>query len=208
MKLNEMRLRQILNKINSDPQMKEQYSSKWHRVVNFLYSNTGLKIAEVGKSGSQAKLTDYNDSDLDVIFRTSKDYDLKGMLKYIAEKAEAIFAQVAEVGIGKKAVHIEFYNPECDIDVVYFTKQKFKAERKKIKVIRQISQVRRDSIKLAKYTLDRAGIRDVEGHEVEKACLHFEYKTLAEYTYHNIKHFTGRIRKYGLEFEDVLRLLK
>jgi len=177
-------------------------------VVNFLYSNTGLKIAEVGKSGSQAKLTDYSDSDLDVIFRTSEDYDLKEMLVYIAKKADAIFGQVAEIGISKKAIHIDFYTPECDIDVVYFTKQKFKAERKKIKVIKQTSQVRRDSIKLAKYALDGVRVRNVEGHEIEKACLHFEYETLEEYTYHNIKHFTGRIREYGFEFEDVLRYLK
>ncbi len=68
--------------------------------------------------------------------------------------------------------------------------------------------MRRDSIKLAKYALDKARIKDVEGYEVEKACLHFEYETLADYTYHNIKHFTGRIKKYGLGFEDVLRYLK
>ncbi len=130
------------------------------------------------------------------------------MLEFIAEKADAIFGNVAEIGFSKKAVHIDFSNPECDIDVVYLTNQKFKAERKKIKVIKQTSQVRRDSIKLAKYALDKAGIRDVEGYEVEKACLHFEYETLADYTYHNIKHFTGRIKKYGLRFEDLLNYLK
>ncbi len=188
--------------------MKEQYSSKQHKVVNFLYNNTGLRIAEVGKSESQAKLTNFNDSDLDVIFRTSEDYNLKSMLEFIAEKADAIFGNVAEIEFSKKAVHIDFYNPECDIDVVYLTKQKFQAERKKIKIIKHTSQVRRDSIKLAKYAMDKAKVRDVESHEVEKVCLHFEYETLVDYTYHNIKHFTGRIKKYGLRFEDVLRYLK
>ncbi len=62
-----------------------------------------MKIAEVGKSGSQAKLTDYGDSDLDVIFCTSEDYNLNSMLEFIAEKADAIFGNVAEIGFTKKS---------------------------------------------------------------------------------------------------------
>ncbi|KKL89503.1 hypothetical protein LCGC14_1914080, partial [marine sediment metagenome] len=47
----------------------------------------------------------------------------------------------------------------------------------------------------------------VEGHQIEKACLHFNYNTLADFTLHNIKHFSDRIKKKGLKLEDVLKYL-
>ena len=53
------------------------------------------------------------------------------MLEFIAEKADAIFGNVAEIEFSKKAGLIDFYNPECDIDLAYLTKKFFQAERKK-----------------------------------------------------------------------------
>jgi len=65
--LNENRLRQLLGNINQNPQMKDQYESKWHSVVHFLHNNVGYKIAKVAKAGSQAKHTESRNSDLDII---------------------------------------------------------------------------------------------------------------------------------------------
>jgi len=205
--LNNKRLGEILKNINSNPQTKELYESKWHKTVNFLYNNTGLKIAEVGKSGSQGKLTGLRDSDLDLIFRTPKDYNVNEMLEFLDDKAYEAFGDVAEIGHSQKAVHIDYYTPECDVDLVNLTNQKFSKERKKIQTIKRLPQVKRDSIKLAKYAMDNARIKTVEGHEIEKACLHFQYNSLVEYTLHSIRHFTGRIKKAGSTLNHVQPLV-
>ncbi|MHA1272211.1 MAG: hypothetical protein ACTSQS_02125 [Promethearchaeota archaeon] len=206
-KLNDKRLKAILKKIDSDPQMKQLYASKWHKIVNFLYNNTGLTIAKVAKSGSFAKHTEYSDSDLDVIFCTSPDYYLSDMQEIIQDKADAIFGDVADVGIGNRAVHIDFASPECNIDVVYLSQDEFDAEFEEIRDFKIIAPLQKDSIKLTKYAFDKVGLSEIKGYQIEKACLQFNYTTLAEYTFHNVKYFTGKIRKHGLTLDDVLRKL-
>ena len=187
--------------------MKEIYSSKWHRIVKFLHGNIGLKIAGVSPKGSQAKGTSTRKSDLDVIFCTSLDRNKKSILNLILQKARNAFGKVVNVNRGKKAVHIDFIKPKCEIDVVYLTKNEFNSACKNIKTIRRISQLQKNSIILAKYAFDKAKVKEVEGHQIEKACLHFNYDTLADYTCHNIKHFTDKIARKGLKLDSVLRYL-
>ena len=205
--MNDKRLKEILDKIDLNRQLKQIYDSKWHKIVNFLYNNTGLKIAKIAKSGSYPKHTEYRDSDLDVIFCTSPDYYLRYIQELIRDKAYDIFGRIANINIGNKAVHVDFINPNCDVDIVYLSQTQFDKECLEIKNIKSIEQLQRDSIKLAKYALDKAGIKKVKGYQVEKACIQFDYDSLSEYTLHNIKHFTGIIREYGLTLDDVLKHL-
>lgn len=65
----------------------------------------------------------------------------------------------------------------------------------------------KNAIKLAKYAIDRAGLTNIKNYEVEMASLNFTYNTLAECTYHLIKHFTGRIKQKGLKLDDILKYL-
>lgn len=71
--LTNKQLKEILKKIERNRNLNQAYSSKWHKVTNFLYYNTGLSIDKIAKGGSDAKLTFYNRSDLDVIFCTATD---------------------------------------------------------------------------------------------------------------------------------------
>jgi len=205
--LNDKRLKEILDKINLNPKLKQIYDSKWHKIVNFLYCNTGLKIAKIAKSGSYPKQTAYRKSDLDVIFGISRDNYLRDIQELIRDKAYDNFGKVANVNIGDKAVHVDFIKPSCKVDIVYLSQKEFDNEYEEIKNIKSIKQIQRDSIKLTKYALDKAGIKKVKGYQVEKACIQFDYDSLSEYTLHNIKHFTGIIREYGLTFDDVLQYL-
>lgn len=86
--LNENRLRQLLGNINQNPQMKDQYESKWHSVVHFLLNNVGYKTAKVGKAGSQAKHTESRNSDLDIIFSTPPNQNVNNVLNTIQDKAK------------------------------------------------------------------------------------------------------------------------
>ena len=63
----------------------------------------------------------------------------------------------------------------------------------------------KNAIKLARYAIDRAGLKTIKSYEVEMACLNFDYNNLAECTYHLIKHFTGRIKQKGLNIDDILK---
>lgn len=53
--MNDPRLRKILDKIEMNPNLKQRYSSKWHKIVNFLYSGTNFKIRKVAQAGSIGK---------------------------------------------------------------------------------------------------------------------------------------------------------
>jgi len=66
--LTNKQLKKILKKIERNKNLNQAYSSKWHKIVNFLYSNTGLSIAKVAKGGSDAKQTYY------IVESTSKIY--------------------------------------------------------------------------------------------------------------------------------------
>ena len=125
----------------------------------------------------------------------------------ILSKADAIFGDVADIDIGNRAVHIDFLSPECNIDVVYLSQDEFDSEFEEIKNFKTIAPIQQSSIKLAKYALDKAGLKEIKGYQIEKACIQFNYNSLADYTLHNIKHFTGLIKKNGLTLDQVLRFL-
>ena len=86
--LEHAKLKEILKKINTNPQTRQQYSSKLYRILNFLNSNTGLKNAAVKDAGSRAKQTETWNSDLDVIFCTSTNEDHQKIRKHILVKAK------------------------------------------------------------------------------------------------------------------------
>jgi len=108
---------------------------------------------------------------------------------------------------GTKAVQIDFNSPHSMFDLVYPTKEKFKVESKKINTIRKMRPLHKNSIKLTKYAIDKAGLKDIKSYEVEMACLSFNYNNLAECTDHLIKYFTERIKQKGLKIDDVLKFL-
>lgn len=52
LKLDNKKLKKILNRINSDHQTIEQYNSKLNSILKFLNNNTGLKNAGIKPGGS------------------------------------------------------------------------------------------------------------------------------------------------------------
>lgn len=53
--ISKKQLNKVLNLIDQDLNRKRLYDSKWHKIVNFLFSNTGLDIARIAKGGFPRK---------------------------------------------------------------------------------------------------------------------------------------------------------
>lgn len=207
-KLDNKRLNEILKNINTDPQTRDIYDSKLNRVMNFLRKTTGFKIAAIKEGGSRGKQTATRKSDLDIIFCTGKDQNKSNVRKDLLERVKKGFKQVAKVNMSTKAIHIDFFKPKCNIDVVYLTNQEFQQEKKKIAQIKKLRPLHKKAIQLAKYALDKAKQKNIAGYEVELACLTFKYKSLHECVYHLINYFSGRIKQNGYSIDKVLRFLK
>lgn len=200
-------LKAILNKIERDNNLKRLYSSKFHKIVNFLYNSTGLKIAKITEGGSGAKLTYTCNSDLDIIFATSKDYIAQEMLVFLEEKANQMFGAVANIRKSSNAVQIDFINPQCDVDLVYKTKNAFNQEFKEIKNIKKLKDVQQNAIKIVKYAFDNTIGDVIHGYEVEKACLQFNLSNLKNLVYSIINYFRGRINQEGLSVNNIIEFL-
>ncbi|MFX0138021.1 MAG: hypothetical protein ACFFDN_30545 [Candidatus Hodarchaeota archaeon] len=205
--LSDKRLKEILKEIDQNPQMRQLYSSKWHKVKNFLYSNTNLKISKIAKGGSIAKHTAYRDSDLDIIFCSSLDYNWNIVMHFIRNKASIAFGQIAKVWIGKKAIHIDFKNPKCHIDVVYLSNREFVENYQEIKRTSKISNIQQNSIKLTKYAFDRVQGVKIHGYEIEKNSFQFNSSSLSEYVYSIVRYFKGKLEQNNLTINDVLKHL-
>jgi len=203
--INDPRLMQILNKTEMNNNLKQLYSSKWHKVANFLYNNIGLKIAKIGLLGSIGKGTAYKDSDLDIGFCTSPDNDNDKILDLIKEKAEDCFGNIANVSKGKKAIQIGFLNPECYIDVVYLTQKQFVQEYKEVKNYKQNSVNQQDSIKIVKYAFDTFLRGVIRGDEIEKACITLNCTQLNSCIQGIVHYFSGRLEENGYTVDRFLR---
>ncbi len=180
LKLDNKKLKEILKKINTDPQTRDIYDSKLNRVMNFLRKTTGFKIAAIKEGGSQGKQANIRKSDLDIIFCTSKNKNKLDIRKDLLERVKKGFKQVAKVNMSNKAIHIDFFKPKCNIDVVYLTKQEFQQEKKKIAEIKKLRLLHKNAIKLAKYSLGNAKQKNIAGYEVELACLTFNFNNLSD----------------------------
>lgn len=205
--INNDKLRRILNNINQDKQMKDQYESKWDRIVNFLHNNIGYKIGKVAKAGSGAKHTTYRKSDLDVIFCTSPIQNKKEVLDTIEDKANSNFSQVAEVKKSSNAVHINFLSPKCDIDVVYLTQKQFNKEHEAIKNVGRLPKFKLDAIKLVKYAIDNTVGKKIKSYEIELSIINSNCTSLVGCVNYSVHHFTGRVQKLGYSIDDVLNYL-
>ena len=172
------RLRKILDKIEMNPNLKQRYSSKWHKIVNFLYSNTNLKIRKVAQAGSLGKKTGLKRSDLDVIFCTSQDQPKDRIMNELYSKACENFNKTANVNKGTDSIHIDYKNPLTKIDLVYLKQNEFDKEYKEIKNRKQIFPQQRDAIKIVKYAFDKCLNTDIKGYEVEKACIMLNCRAL------------------------------
>jgi len=201
------KLKEILKKINLNPNMRQLYASKVNRVLNFLNNSTGLRNAGVKLSGSYGKKTETRKSDIDVIFCTSPEKPHQEIRSNILDKAKTAFGKVANVKPGDKVIHIDFSSPKCNIDLVYLTQKKFQEESKKIKTIRKMRPLHKNAIKLVKYAFDKAKIKEIKGYEVELACLNLKYNSLRDCTQYLIKYFRGRIEDKGLKLKDVMKHL-
>ena len=51
------KLKEILKKINTDPQTQMIYDSKLNRVMNYIQKTAGFKIAAIKEGGSRGKQT-------------------------------------------------------------------------------------------------------------------------------------------------------
>jgi hypothetical protein len=194
-----------LKKINSDPTTREFYSSKVSRIINFLSKTAGFKVAAVKEGGSRGKGTDTRKSDVDIIYSLGKDQDKNKIKKELLERAKKSFTKGVHVHTGKTAVHIDYNNPPCNIDLVYKTKNEFQQEAKKIKQIKKLQPMYKNAIKLAKYALVK--IPDIHGYEVELACLQTTDKNLVDCVNSIIIYFRGRIEKRGKKLDQILQRL-
>ena len=176
--------------------------------MNFLRKTTGFKIAAIKEGGSRGKQTAARKSDLDIIFCTGKDQNKSNVRKNLLERVKKGFKQVAKVNMSTKAVHIDFFKPKCNIDVVYLTNLEFRQEKKKIAQIKKLRPLHKNAIQLTKYALDKAKQKTIAGYEVELACLTFNYNNLSECVYHLVNFFSGRIKQNRSTVDKVLRFLK
>ncbi len=206
-KLDNRKLKEILKKINTDPQTQMIYDSKLDRVMNFLQKTTGFKIAAIKEGGSRGKGTEIRKSDIDIIFCTGKEKNKNTVRNDLLMRAKKGFVNNVKVNKSGKAIHIDFLKPKCNVDVVYLTNQEFKREKKKITKIKNLRPLHKNAIKLAKYALDKSNQKSISGHEVELACLTFNYNTLSECVYHLINYFSGRIKQNKSGVDKVLKFL-
>jgi len=196
-----------LKQINIDPKTRDIHNSKLDRIVNFLKKTTGYRIAAVKEGGSGGKQTAIRTSDIDVIFTTNKDKDKKKMINDLLKRAKKGFGKGVNVHASSNAVHIDYNNPRCNIDLVYKTKQEFHQEKNKIKEIKKLRSMYKNAIKLAKYALYKAKINDIHGYEVELACMRSNDNNLVDCVTNSIKYFTGRIKQHGITVNQVLQRL-
>jgi len=206
-RLKKEKLREHLRKINLDPNTRDQYNSKVNRMMNFLRKTSGFKIAGVKEGGSFGKGTEIRLSDLDMIYTTNKDKDSQKMKTDLLERIQKNKPKGTHVHSGKKAVHVDYSNPRCNIDLVYKTKQQFQQEVKKITQIKKIPPRYKNAIKLAKHAIYKAKVSDVHGYEVELACLQLGGDDLVECVTKIINYFKGRIEKKGISVDQVLQRL-
>lgn len=205
--LTNKQLKKILKKIERNKNLNQAYSSKWHKVANFLHNNTGLTIVKIARGGSEAKLTYYNHSDLDIIFCTPIDYNRQEMIDYLEEKAIQCFGNVAYIRTSSRTVHIDYHNPACKIDLVYKHQDEFNREHREIKNFKQIKGTQQNAIKIVKFAFDTIIGNGIQGYEVEKACLQTHQTNLTGYVYALIKCFHGRLNQYGITINQVINFL-
>ena len=203
--VNDPRLRKILDKIEMNPNLKQRYSSKWHKIVNFLYSSNNLKIKRVAQAGSFGKRTANKRSDLDVIFCTSQDLSKTKIIDDLFKKAYENFNKTAKVGKGNDAVHIDFKEPQTKIDVVYLKNNEFEKEFKEIKNRKQIFPHQRDAIKIFKYAVDKLLNGEIKGYEIEKACIMLNCTALNSCVTSIVNYFKGRLREKGYTVDSFIK---
>ena len=188
-----------------NPNLKQRFSSKWHKVVNFLYSNTNLKIRKVAQAGSLGKKTDHKRSDLDVIFCTSQDQPEDKILNELYSKAYENFKKTADINKGTDAIHIEYKNPLTKIDLVYLKHNEFDQQYKEIKNRKQLFPQQRDAIKIVKYAFEEFLDGDIKGYEVEKACIMVNCTALYACIFSIVNYFKGRLSEKGFTVDKFLR---
>ncbi len=203
--INDPRLRKILDKIEMNPNLKQRYSSKWHKIVNFLYSNTDLKIRNVAQAGSLGKKTANKRSDLDVIFCTSQDHPKDRIINLLYSKAYENFNNTANISKGTDAIHIDYKEPLTKIDLVYLKQNEFDKEYKEIKNRKQIFPQQREAIKIVKYAFDKFINGAIKGHEVEKACIELNCTALNLCTISIVRYFSGRLGEKGFTVDNFIR---
>ncbi len=203
--INDPRLRKILGKIEMNPNLKQRYSSKWHKIVNFLYSSTNLKIRKIAQAGSIGKNIANKRSDLDVIFCTSQNQPKDKIMNELYSKAYENFNEVADVKKGTDAIHIDYKKPLTKIDLVYLRQNDFDNEYKEIKDRKQIFPQQRDAIKIVKHAFNQFLNDDIKGYEVEKACIMLNCTALNTCVTSIINYFKGRLGEKGFTGDKFLR---
>lgn len=209
MVLNKQILGNKLKSINQNRNLKQLYTSKWKKMVNFLYNNTNLSIAKIAKAGSIAKNTDLNSSDLDLIFSISPDTPRNQVYSYLLEILNKSLKNTANISLGKEAIHVDYRSNNICIDLVLKSQSEFNREHKGVKDIRQLNILSHDAIKLVKYALGKAGIiDDIHGYRVEKMIFSLNSKSLIFLVEKAIEKLKFDIRNAGKNVSKVLIHLK
>ncbi len=154
--LNNAPLTQLLERIDSDTNLKEKYQSIWMSIVHFLYFNSGLKISRIAQAGSYGKHTNTSTSDLDVIFNVSPEQSPQQVYPDLIYKLSKNFP-FARVERGNIAIHIGF-SSQFNVDLVLRNDFQFTQQHQEIKDIRQLDSTDLKAIKIIKYAVDLAGL--------------------------------------------------
>jgi hypothetical protein len=189
MALTNSHLREILTQIRPSQNQRDFFHSKWLRIINFLYNSTGYSISKVGKGGSQGKQTQTYQSDFDIIFSCSDNYDRLTRFNDLYQNLRAHFGVATNRIIQKtRAVYLEFPN-DYSFDVVLLGSQEFNIEMRRLSNFRQSDDKMLNTIRLCKYACSQVKSCKIESYEIETKVekLYKKNKDLADNTYRTLQ---------------------
>ena len=206
MALSNRRLRRILSEIYPTQNQRNFFHSKWLRIINFLYHNTGFNISKVGIGGSQGKRTETYQSDFDIIFACSDIYNRQERFDELYSLLEDNFGNTNNEIIQKtRAVYVEFPN-DYSYDVVLLTSHDFDQEMERLQNFRQSDDKMLNTIRLCKYACSQLVSCNLKSYEIEQKVerLYDPETDLADNTYRTLQSMSAT---ENIVIKDFLQLL-
>jgi len=175
----ETKLQKLANKLAQEDWKK--YDSRFISIVHTLQNN--MKVSEVRKGGSRAKLTHVEGKgDLDIIYTYHKtDLTSEEIFKKSYEILKGNFGDIAKITPKKVSVHLFFEKDEIEIDTVYLPFNKYPEAVTELKKVKEADKLKRDAIRLIRYWNEEANGRRIKPFHIEEFILAHKYSTLYNY---------------------------
>lgn len=207
MTLSNRRLRQILTQIYPSQNQQNFFHSKWLRIINFLYHNTGFTISKVGIGGSQGKRTETNQSDFDIIFACSDIYNRQERFDELYSLLYNNFRYASNNIIQKtRSVYLEFPN-DHSYDIVLLTSHDFDHEMRRLQNFRQSDDKMLNTIRLCKFACSQIPHCNLRSYEIENKVdkLYNSEADLADNTYRTLQSISAT---ENIPLHDFLSILQ